>query len=158
GLRRFAYEWARYYRGDLPIKDDTDVTDTDLRRCNLILFGDPGSNRWIAKVLPNLPLKWTQETLTLAGTRYPAGGHAPILIQPNPLAGAEGRYVVLNSGHTFHEKELASLNYLLFPRLGDWAVLRVGGKPPVNPSDAPEETVLEAGYCDEQWLPKRAHE
>jgi pimeloyl-ACP methyl ester carboxylesterase len=154
-LRRFAFEWARYFRGDLPIKDDTDVTDADLRRCNLILFGDPGSNRWIAKVLPKLPVLWTQEELRIAGDRYPAAGRAPVLIQPNPLAGAEGRYVVLNSGHTFHEKELASLNYLLFPRLGDWAVLRVGGKLPMNPGDPLEEEVLRAGYCDEQWQPKR---
>ena len=53
----------------------------------------------------------------------PAADHALVLIQPNPLAA--GRYVVLNSGHTFHEKELATLNYLLFPRLGDWAVVKV---------------------------------
>ena len=46
-LKRFAYEWNRYFRGELPVKDDTAVTDDDVRRCNLILFGDPGSNRWI---------------------------------------------------------------------------------------------------------------
>ncbi len=150
-LKRFAYEWARYFRGDLPVKDDTDVTEADVRRCNLILFGDPGSNRWIARVLPRLPLEWTQDSLRVAGKQYAAADHAPALIQPNPLPGAEGRYVVVNSGHTFHEKELASLNYLLFPRQGDWAVLRVGAKAPANPSDPLDEEVLQAGYCDEQW-------
>ncbi len=84
-----------------------------------------------------------------AGRRYSAAGHAPVLIQPNPLA--QGRYVVLNSGHTFHEKELASLNYLLFPRLGDWAVLQVGGKAPADPSQPLDETVLHAGFFDEEW-------
>jgi len=73
----------------------------------------------------------------------------PVLIQPNPLA--PGRYVVLNSGHTFHEKELASLNYLLFPRLGDWAVLRVGGTTPENPSLPLDESVLASGFFDERW-------
>ena len=43
-LKRFADEWSRYFRGELPVKDDTAVTDEDVRRCNLILFGDPGSN------------------------------------------------------------------------------------------------------------------
>jgi poly(3-hydroxybutyrate) depolymerase len=156
GLKRFAYEWARYFRGDLPVKDDTDVTEADLRRCNLVLFGDPGSNRWIAKVLPNLPLMWTRDELRLGGVTYTAADHAPVLIQPNLLLGAEGRYVVFNSGHTFHEKELAALNYLLFPRLGDWAVLKVTGAVPVKPSDPLEEEVLHAGYCDEQWQPKRS--
>ena len=72
-----------------------------------------------------------------------------MLIQPNPLAA--GRYVVLNSGHTFHEKELATLNYLLFPRLGDWAVVKVGGKVPDDPSGPPGETVVRAGFFDERW-------
>ena len=54
-LKRFAYEWSRYFRGDLPVKDDTAVTDEDIQRFNLILFGDPGSNALIARVLPKLP-------------------------------------------------------------------------------------------------------
>jgi poly(3-hydroxybutyrate) depolymerase len=148
-LRRFAHEWARYFRGDLPVKDDTAVTDADVKRYNLVLFGDPGSNRLIARVLPKLPVRWTEKDLTLGKDTYGAADHAPVLIQPSPLA--EGRYVVLNSGHTFHEKELASLNYLLFPRLGDWAVLKVGAKSPPNPSEALEEEVLRAGFFDERW-------
>lgn len=153
-LRRFAYEWSRYLRGDLPIKDDTAVTEADVGRYNLILFGDPGSNPWISKVLPKLPIVWTRDELRVADKRYPVADHAPALIVPNPLA--EGRYLVLNSGHTFHEKELASLNYLLFPRLGDWAVLKVGGPVPAKPSDPLEESVLQAGYFDEKWrLPAR---
>jgi hypothetical protein len=143
-LKQFAEEWGRYFRGDLPVKDDTAVTEEDLRRCNLILFGDPGSNSWIARVLPRLPIRWTKEELEMGGGRYAASEHVPVLIQPNPLA--RGRYVVLNSGHTFGEKELAAVNYLLFPRLGDWAVLRVGGK------DSPaERMVVKAGFYDEQW-------
>jgi pimeloyl-ACP methyl ester carboxylesterase len=151
-LKRFAYEWQRYFRGELPVKDDSTVTEDDARRCNLILFGDPGSNRWISRILPQLPVRWTRDRLEIGGQEYAAADHAPVLIQPNPLA--PGRYVVLNSGHTFHEKELATLNYLLFPRLGDWAVLRVGGKVPANPTDPLEEEVIQAGLCDEGWRPK----
>jgi hypothetical protein len=153
-LKRFAYEWARYFRGDLPVKDDTDVTEADVRGRNLILFGDPGSNAWVRKVLPDLPIRWTKEELVVGATHYPAADHAPALIQPNPVPGAEGRYVVLNSGHTFHEKELASLNYLLFPRLGDWAVLRVSGQAPANPSEPLGEEVVRADYWDEGWRVK----
>lgn len=151
-LKRFAYEWHRYFRGELPIKDDIAVTEDDIRRCNLILFGDPGSNRWIGRVLPKLPIEWTRTELRIGGQRYPSADHAPVLIQPNSLA--EGRYLVLNSGHTFHEKELAALNYLLFPRLGDWAVLKVGDKVPANPSEPLPEELLRAGFCDEQWRPQ----
>src|SRR5262249_46614749 len=138
-LKRFADEWSRYFRGELPIKDDANVTEEDVKRCNLILFGDPGSNRWISKVLPQLPISWTKEELRIGRERYAAANHAPALIQPNPLAA--GRYVVLNSGHTFHEKELSTLNYLLFPRLGDWAVLKVGARVPAKPSEPLDEDV-----------------
>ena len=129
-LKRFAYEWNRYFRGELPVKDDTAVTPEDVRRCNLILFGDPGSNRWIRRVLPQLPIRWTRAECAIGETKVAAADHAPVLIQPNPLA--PGRYVVLNSGHTFHEQELSTLNYLLFPRLGDWAVVKVGTRSPLT--------------------------
>ncbi len=146
-LRRFAAEWARYFRGELPLKDDTAVTEQDLRERNVVLFGDPGSNQWVRRVLPSLPIQWSRDELRMAGGAYAADRHAPVLIQPNPLPGAAGRYVVLNSGHTFHEAELASLNYLLFPRLGDWAVVRV----PERSQGLAGEQVLRAGFCDEGW-------
>src|SRR5262249_19630765 len=60
-LRRLAYEWHHYFRGKLPQKDDTEVTDDDIRHNNLILFGDPGSNRYIAEVLAHLPIQWTPD-------------------------------------------------------------------------------------------------
>src|SRR5262249_48678912 len=48
-LKRFADEWEHYFRGKLPVKDDTAVTSEDIQNKNLIFFGDPGSNSWIAK-------------------------------------------------------------------------------------------------------------
>jgi pimeloyl-ACP methyl ester carboxylesterase len=152
-LQRFAREWQRYFRGELPVKDDSAVTEDDIRSCNLILFGDPGSNSWIAKLLPKLPIQWTEKELIAAGQRYPSADHVPALIYPNPLARELGadRYVVINSGHTFREAELAKLNYLLFPRWGDWAVLKFGDRVPPRLSDPPDETVVRAGFFDETW-------
>jgi pimeloyl-ACP methyl ester carboxylesterase len=146
-LKRFTHEWQRYFRGEMRVKDDKDVTDDDVRTCNLILFGDPGSNRWINKVLPKMPIQWTRAELRLGDERYAAADHVPLLIQPNPFAA--NRYVVFNSSHTFREKELASLNYLLFPRLGDWAVLRVAGQ--ANAAEPLGEELVKTGFCDEQW-------
>ena len=148
-LRRFADEWHHYFRGELPITDDVAVTADDLRLRNLILFGDPGSNALIAKALPKLPLTWSKEILRFGGQEYSSADHLPALIAPNPLAGASEKYVVLNSGHTFHETELAKVNYLLFPRWGDWAVLQVDQSRPA--SEPLADKVLNAGYFDEQW-------
>ena len=152
-LRRFTYEFARYLRGDVPVKDDTEVTEADVRSKNLILFGDPGSNPWIAKALPNLPVTWTRDEVRLGTERHAATNHAPALICASPLPGATHRYLVINSGHTFHEKEFAAFNYLLFPRHGDWAVMKVGSGAetwqPTSPT-FPEEAIR-AGYFDEAW-------
>jgi hypothetical protein len=148
-LERFAAEWHHYFRGELPVKPDTAVTEEDIRTRHLILFGDPGSNPWIAKALPQLPLTWTKETLRLKGRDYAASQHVPALIAPNPLPGGNEHYLVLNSGHTFREAELAKLNYLLFPRWGDWAVLQID--PRQDRAASLKENVVSAGYLDEQW-------
>ena len=150
-LRRFQCEWHRYMRGILPVKNDTEVTEADVRDKHLILFGDPGSNAWIAKTLPKLPVTWTHEQVGFGEQKQPANNHAPVFISPNPLAA--DRYVVFNSGHTFHEQEFAAFNYLLFPRLGDWALMKIttGGDQWQPASPAFPEEVVHAGYFDEAW-------
>ena len=148
-LRRFADEWHHYFRGELPIKNDVDVTDEDCASRNLILFGDPGSNKLINRVLPDLPMTWTQESLKFGGATYASANHLPALIAPNPLPGAEGHYVVLNSGHTFREADLSKFNYLLFPRWGDWAILKLDAQQ--SYAGHWDDNLLEVGYFDESW-------
>ncbi|MCE9591526.1 MAG: prolyl oligopeptidase family serine peptidase [Planctomycetes bacterium] len=147
-LDRFADDWERYMRGPLPVIDDTAVTPDHVAHHNLILFGDPGSNRWIKRVLPRLPIHWSPTLLSVAGVEYDAAHHTPALVYPNPLPTAGDRYIVVNVGHSFGRRELSGLNYLLFPRLGDWAVLDT-----TNPDAAvqPEDRAVRAGFFDEAW-------
>ena len=149
-LKRFADEWRRHYRGRLPVKNDTEVTDDDVHRSNLILFGDPGSNVWISKVLPQLPVHWSRDAVQLGAEKHSASDHGLQLIYPNPLPGADGRYVVLNSGHTYHDAELR-FSYMVFPRLGDWAVMKVGDNHRTTSPAAVAETVINSGFFDEAW-------
>jgi hypothetical protein len=144
-LERFRKEWAKYMRGELPVKDDSDVTAEDIADKNLILFGDPGSNTMIANVLPDLPLTWTKDKVALGGKTFDSTGHVPVLIYPNALG--PGKYVVLNSGHTFHSADFEGTNALLYPRLGDYAVLRLAAK---GPALGNEQVVLN-GLFDEEW-------
>jgi hypothetical protein len=159
-LARFQDEWARYWRADLPVKNDTDITPEDAAHKNLILFGDPGSNPFIARALASLSASnftWTPEHIIMGAHAADSASHIPVLIHPSPFtpSGAPSRYIVLNSGHTFHEAELAKINYLLFPRLGDWALLKPDtakvALAQTNPRQSLDETVLAVGYCDENW-------
>jgi hypothetical protein len=144
-LERFQREWARYYRGLLPVKNDTDITDDDIAGRHLVLFGDPSSNSLIAQVLDGLPLAWTKERIVLAGKTYRSDEHVPALIYPSPLS--VNHYVVLNTGHTFHATDFEGTNALLFPRLGDYAIL----KPQPNERDAAAGEVVTAGLFDDFW-------
>src|SRR5262249_8549355 len=140
-LEGFRGDWDKFFRGDLPVKDDDAVTDDDIANKHLVLFGDPGSNRLIAQALDGRPLTWTKENVGIAGKTFPAGSHVPALICPSPLNA--GRYVVLNTGHTFRAPDLRGTNALLYPRLGDYAILKPGEK-----GDA---EVVTAGLFDEFW-------
>jgi len=144
-LERFQAEWSKYLRGNLPVKDDTKVTAEDIATRHLILFGDPSSNSLIEQVLPRLPLTWTSKAIGLAGKVYDAASHVPVLIYPSPLN--SGRYVVLNSGHTFHAAEFQGTNALLYPRLGDHAILKLAG----NKKDPLGIEVQIAGLFDDLW-------
>lgn len=140
----FAELWERYFRGPLP---RTGVHGG--ARSSEVLFGDPASNPKIAAVLPKLPITWTKEKLVVNGVEYDAATHLPVLIYPHPTS---GRYVVINSGHTFGEADLKGTNALLYPRLGDWAVIR----PAPTPRDPAAYEVVAAGLFDEQWqFPKK---
>jgi predicted esterase len=148
-LKRFQAEWNKYLRGDLPVKDDGDVTPEDIATRNLILFGDPASNSLIGQVLDALPLEWTKEQIVLAGKAVSAADHVPVLIYPSPLNAR--RYVVLNSGHTFHAADFQGTNALLYPRLGDYALL----KPAATEKDPLAAEVVTAGLFDDFWQVKK---
>ncbi|WP_406697672.1 alpha/beta hydrolase-fold protein [Singulisphaera sp. Ch08] len=144
-LDQFANDWRRWMRGEVRIKKDTEVTPEDIETSHLVLFGDPGSNSLLARVLDQLPLGWSQTEVNLAG-QYRADNHVPVLITLNPLNAH--RYLVVNSGHTFGAKEFTGTNALLFPHLGDYAVIQIDGENGLTQT---------SGYFDEMWkLPTRS--
>src|SRR5581483_3353631 len=128
------------YRGHIRVVDDKDVLSTDFAKYNVVLFGDPGSNRWIARLNGRLPLRWSKETVALGARSFPAAESVPALIYPNPMAA--DRYVVINSGLTAAWADWAG--DFPTPRYGDFAIFGVK-----QGSDDPD--ALYAGLFDEAW-------
>ena len=133
---RFAKMFTREYLGEARAKADTAITDADIANHNLVLFGDPGSNKLIAKIAGKLPIKWTKDSIVVAGKTYSAADHVPVLIYPNPLN--PKRYVVINSGLVASRGATA---------YGDYAVLKIARQADGQLS---AETADE-GVFDESW-------
>jgi len=132
--------WGRFFRGHPFVKDDKDVTEADFQKYHVVLFGDPGSNKWIAKMGDKLPVKWTKENVTLGGQTYSAKENYPALIYPNPLH--PSKYVVINTGLTIDDKGYNG-DYGT-PMWGDYAIVKV------KAGEAVPDLVT-AGLFDEQW-------
>jgi pimeloyl-ACP methyl ester carboxylesterase len=137
--------WRKQFRGELTPIDDTQVDAKMIANSNLVLWGDPESNKVLAKIADKLPIKWDAKAGVLVdGKPYAAGHHVPVLIYPNPLN--PKKYVVLNSGFTFREYDYLN-NARQIPRLPDWAVLDI---------DQPRTTqrpagIVDAGFFGERW-------
>ncbi len=136
--------WRKQFRGDAPVKQDTEITEADIKNSNLVLWGDPKSNAVLAKIADRLPIKWTTKGVTIGGKTYEAGTHAPVLIYPNPLN--PRKYVVLNSGFTFREYDQLN-NARQVPKLPDYAVIDI-----TTPSNSRfPGKVVRAGFFGEHW-------
>jgi hypothetical protein len=133
----FSANFAKWLRGDVRVKDDRTVSASDIADYNLILFGDPGSNSMMARVLGELPIRWTKSAIEIAGHTFSAADHLPVLVYPNPLN--PRRYIVFNSGHTFGDEDFRGTNAWLYPRLADYSILNANG-----------DVVLSA-FFNERW-------
>ena len=145
-LARFKEEFAQWMRGDIRVIDDLAVDEQLLADNHLVLFGDPGSNSVLTQIVADLPVEWTREQIRIGEQQWASERHGLSLIFPNPLNPA--KYVVVNSGHTFHGKEFRSTNAMLFPRLGDITIQSFEEMP--DPQSFTEQTVW-AEVFDTNW-------
>lgn len=137
-------QWWRQFRGEVRVKRDVDVTSEDIQECNLILWGDPSSNRLLARIHENLPLSWDKTQFAFDGKRYSTSSHTPVFVYPNPLN--PERYIVINSSFTFSEFSGGS-NSLQIPKLPDWAVIDLS----IPRSERHPQGVVNAGFFNESW-------
>jgi pimeloyl-ACP methyl ester carboxylesterase len=137
--------WRKQFRGELKPIDDTHVDDELLAGANLILWGDPHSNKVLAKIAARLPISWDEKAGILVGKQsFDTGHHVPVLIYPNPLN--PRKYVVLNSGFSFREYDYLN-NARQIPRLPDWAILDIN-QPRTSQRPA---GIAAAGFFGERW-------
>jgi len=139
--QRFVTEFDQWMRADVRFIKDSEVNDDLIEGKHLVLFGDPQSNAVLKKIVKDLPIQWDADKIVVNGKTFNTQDHALSMIYPNPLN--PHKYVVINSGHTFHEKDFKASNSWLFPRLGDIAVQKFTKR---NDGGFDEEIVWAANF------------
>ena len=143
-FERAVREWRRHFRGDARVKAPIAVSDDDLARANIVLWGNAASNSLLARIADQLPIGWTDESIRAGDRTYAAANHALIMIYPNPLN--PKRYVVLNSGFTYREYAYLN-NARQVPVLPDWAVINLDEPPGTQFPGG----IADADFFDEKW-------
>lgn len=148
-LERAIVHWRRHFRGDARVINDSELSDEIIGSANIGLWGDPASNSVMRKIVDQLPIEWSAESLRVGDQSFDAKKHAPILIYPNPLN--PNRYVVLNSSFTYRDYAYLN-NARQVPMLPDWAVIDLT----TPPGNVWPGKVMAADFFDEQWRIKKS--
>jgi len=143
-MERAQTMWRSQFRGDARVTTDAELTDAQIAANNLVLWGDPSSNKVLARIVSKLPILWTEQSILAGASTFPSSGHALVMIFPNPLNPI--KYVVLNSGFTFRENAMAS-NALQNPVLPDYAVIDLA----TPPGRKWPGGIAKAGFFNEKW-------
>jgi hypothetical protein len=128
-MRHAVEHWRKQFRGAARVKDDTAVTEEDIAAHNLVLWGDPASNKLLAKIADKLPIRWHGTSVDVGARSF-----------------ASARYVVLNSGFTFREYDYLN-NARQTPKLPDYAIVDVD----VPVSSRAPGGIADAGFFGERW-------
>jgi pimeloyl-ACP methyl ester carboxylesterase len=145
-MNRAIKEWRRHFRGEAIVRNDSDVSAEDILTANLVLWGDPGSNRFLARIAAKLPLVWDVVKVGVGKRTFSAAGHMPVMIYPNPLN--PRKYLVINSGFTFREYDYLN-NARQVPKLPDFAIVNLA----TPPDGRWPGRIAHAGFFNEQWKP-----
>jgi len=125
---------------EIPVKPDAEVTDDDIQIYNLVLFGNPQTNRLISLVNDELPVRF-EGSWVRSGRRLLTGDDMGLMVvYPNPMN--RNRYVVVLGGSSPETLRMAASNHGLAP---DYVVFD-------SESDfSNERTLRDWGYFGNDW-------
>lgn len=147
---QWATEWDQFADGLPRLMTDADVTDEDISKYNLVLFGTPKTNSVLARIADKLPIRIGEgpgdagaatPCYTVGGKTYEGQNLGLVMCYPNPLA--PERYVAIYSGELYGKKCGINHKHDLIP---DFIVFK-GDQD--NYDDTNQHVV--AGYFDMDW-------
>ncbi len=113
---RFVRNWRTRYVKPCHIKADKDVTERDIERYNLILYGSPWVNSVYARIAADLPITVSKDGIVLKradeDVKFATNGVGTRFVCANPIN--LYRYVVINASTT--SEGLEGIDF----RFGNW--------------------------------------
>ena len=109
---RFLIDWQAFSTGLARLKLDAQVDDADIAGANLILFGTPATNTFLARIADKLPIRFADGKYVVGKQSYP-DSLGLIFIYPNPLN--PDRMIAVCSGPHYGEKLPVNHKYDLIP-------------------------------------------
>ena len=91
--RKLAARWANF---TVPIKPDTEVSESTIKDVHILLVGRPATNRLTARLAKALPVGFGMASFKIAGETYAHPQTAVVAAGPSPLAA--DRSVVVFAG------------------------------------------------------------
>jgi predicted esterase len=147
---RFAADWQLRYGEGPRVKADSEVTDDDIAKFNLLIFGGADVNSVAAKMMPGMAVPVAVSDGVSIGTRVYKGHGAGVMVCcPNPLN--PERMVALVAGTT------PAALYQAYSRTGLWFNWGVYDEykwfdyAVFDNRTAGPDTFLAAGFFDNQW-------
>ena len=110
--QRFVEDWQRLYTRPCRIKKDHEVTEDDVQRYSLVLYGGPRANQITARMAGKLPLRLGPDAIAVAEHRFAGPDVGAKFCCPNPLN--PQRYVAVFAATTW--KGMFQIN----TRFGNW--------------------------------------
>jgi len=144
-----ARDWERLFNCRPRVKDDTAVTDADIERHHLVLYGGPAANAIAAKIARTLPITIERDRIRVGKKTFQGNDVGVKLCYPNPLN--PERYVVVLAG--LSPAALDQVNNRFGNWFGwgpydnyDWFDFGVFDARTLSP-----ETFLCVGFFDQAW-------
>ena len=142
---------AEFDRADVrwPVKPDTEVTDEDVRHYTLVLYGNPASNRVLARIANRLPIRFEGDAVTVGQRRHVGQDVGVVFIAPNPEN--PDAYVLVKAGVTWRGTRLSRHLPLFLP---DYVVfdskvaIQTGGRL------MDRRPWRDGGFLDAGWQPR----
>ncbi|RKY83754.1 hypothetical protein DRQ11_12575 [candidate division KSB1 bacterium] len=143
--RILAEEWWWRGNGFVTILADTQVTSEIIQKYNLILFGGPRSNFLTQRLQDYLPIKISNEGVTLGAFPIPGSDLAVKFIYPNPLN--PNKFVVVNAGTSPLASCLSERLSLFYTGVGfpDFMIFDLSFK------EKGWGSMIAAGFFDQNW-------